>query len=87
MLFLQKTMGFANDNFSKGKKRFPDKEVIDLSTLDYKKPEVVDFVNLNTMTNYKYSYKDGIVEVTMKNEPNEANLISWKKQGKYDKRP
>ena len=50
-------------------------------TIEEQKPEVVDFVNLNTMTNYKYSYKDGLVEVTMKNEPNNENLIVWKKQG------
>lgn len=63
---------------------YPIQEIyakLTMPTINEQKPEVVDFVNLNTMTNYNYSYNDGLVEVTMKNEANDENKILWKAQG------
>lgn len=63
---------------------YPIKEIyaeLMVPTIEEQKPEVVDFVTLNTMTHYEYSYNDGLVEVIMKNEPNDENQIVWKKQG------
>lgn len=45
------------------------------------KPEVVTKANLNTMTSFKYDYKDANLQMNLTNEPNEENKVLWKKQG------
>ena len=54
---------------------------IAIPQIDGKSPKVVKKVNFNTMTHYDYQYDGKEATFTFTNEPNENNLILWKKTG------
>ncbi len=63
---------------------YPIKKIetkIAIPQIDGKSPKVVKKVNFNTMTHYDYQYDGKEATFTFTNEPNEKNLILWKKSG------
>lgn len=69
-------LGLKNDNY-------PMKQInskINVPIINNKKPEIVKNINLNSMSSYEVNEKDGEIEVILKNEPKENNIL-WTKQG------
>lgn len=62
---------------------YPIKQIyskIKVPTYEEEKPEVLKDVRSNTTTSYDYNYDGEYVEITLKNEPIDNNII-WKKEG------
>ena len=62
---------------------YPMKQIsskINVPIIDSEKPEIIKNINLNSMTSYEINEKDEEIEILMKNEPVENNVL-WKKQG------
>ncbi len=69
-------LGLKNDNY-------PMKQIIskiNVPIINNEKPEIVKNINLNSMTSHEINEKDGEIEIILKNEPLESNIL-WKKQG------
>ena len=74
---LELNLGLKENNY-------PIKEIefkMNIPSVDGKYPTLAKKIDLNTMTNCEYNYKDSIVEMKFTNTPNEENNILWKKQG------
>ena len=54
---------------------------VSIPQIDSKSPKIVKKVNFNTMTHYDYQYDGKEATITFTNEPNENNLILWRKTG------
>lgn len=54
---------------------------VSIPQVDGKSPKIVKKVNFNTMTHYDYQYDGKEATITFTNEPNENNLILWRKTG------
>ena len=64
---------------------YPVKEItgqVEIPSIDGKMPQVSGIINLNSMTNGEYKYKNGIFEFSFKNNPTDKNLIWWKESGR-----
>lgn len=69
-------LGLKNDNY-------PMKQItskINVPIINNEKPEIVKNINLNSITSHEINEKDGEIEIILKNEPLESNIL-WKKQG------
>lgn len=69
-------MGLKNNNY-------PIKQIytkINVPTYEGEKPEILKDVRYNSTTAYDYNYDGENVEITLKNDPTENNIL-WKKQG------
>lgn len=69
-------LGLKNDNY-------PMKQItskINVPIINNEKPEIVKNINLNSMSSYEVNEKAGEIEILLKNEPVENNIL-WKKQG------
>lgn len=69
-------LGLKNDNY-------PMKQItskINVPIINNEKPEIVKNINLNSMTSHEVNEKDGEIEIILKNEPLENNIL-WTKQG------
>lgn len=69
-------LGLKNDNY-------PMKQItskINVPIINSEKPEIVKNIKLNSMTSHEINEKDGEIEIILKNEPLESNIL-WKKQG------
>lgn len=69
-------LGLKNDNY-------PMKQIIskiNVPIINNEKPEIVKNINLNSMTSHEINEKDEEIEIILKNEPLESNIL-WKKQG------
>lgn len=69
-------LGLKNDNY-------PMKQImskINVPIINSEKPEIIKNINLNSMSSYEVNEKDGEIEVLLKNDPVESNVL-WKKQG------
>lgn len=69
-------LGLKNDNY-------PMKQItskINVPIINNEKPEIVKNINLNSMSSYEINEKDGEIEILLKNEPVENNIL-WKKTG------
>jgi len=70
-------MGLKENNY-------PIKKIstkLSVPSVNGKQPTIVKKVDFNTMTHYDYHYDGSNVEITFTNEPNQNNLIVWKKEG------
>lgn len=64
---------------------YPVKEItgqVEIPSIDGKIPQISGIINLNSMTNGEYKYKNGIFEFSFKNNPTDKNLIWWKESGR-----
>lgn len=69
-------LGLKNDNY-------PMKQItskINVPIINNEKPEIVKNIELNSMSSYEVNEKNGEIEILLKNEPVENNIL-WKKQG------
>lgn len=69
-------LGLKNDNY-------PMKQItskINVPIINSEKPEIMKNINLNSMSSYEVNEKDGEIEILLKNEPVDNNIL-WKKQG------
>lgn len=63
---------------------YPIKEIyskINIPEIDGKQPEITKIINLNNATTFDYQYKDGNMEVTLKNDATAENKVMWKENG------
>lgn len=54
---------------------------VSIPQIDGNSPQIVKKVNFNTMTHYDYQYDGKEATIAFTNEPNENNLILWRKTG------
>ena len=69
-------LGLKNDNY-------PMKQItskINVPVINSEKPEIVKNINLNSMSSYEVNERNGEIEVLLKNDPVENNIL-WTKQG------